>query len=110
MAGVKGRSGGPRQNSGGARPGAGAKPKPPTLLQLAGQHEDPAKFLAEVMNDSATDVKLRVDAAKALMPYVHTRKADAGKKETKTAKAREVAKRFSAAPPPKLAAVGGKTV
>jgi phage terminase small subunit len=29
MAGVKGKSGGPRQNAGGARPGAGRKPKAP---------------------------------------------------------------------------------
>lgn len=103
MAGVKGRSGGPRPNS-------GPKPKPPTLLQLAGQQDDPAAFLREIMNNDATDVKIRVDAAKALMPYVHTKVGEAGKKETKNAKAREVAKRFTSAPPPKLAAIGGKTV
>jgi hypothetical protein len=35
MAGVKGRSGGPRQNSGGARPGAGRKPSAPLLLDVS---------------------------------------------------------------------------
>jgi phage terminase small subunit len=73
MAGVKGRSGG-------ARPGAGRKPKEPTILALAATYDDPEKFLRAVMNDSATDAKVRVDAAKALMPFVHAKKgAAAGK-------------------------------
>lgn len=33
------------------------------------------------MNDSGTDVKLRVDAAKALMPYLHRKIGEVGKKE-----------------------------
>lgn len=33
MAGVKGKSGGPRKNSGGARPGAGRKPAKPIEIQ-----------------------------------------------------------------------------
>ena len=48
MAGVKGRSGGPRPNSGGARPGAGAKPKPkPEPAFCPGL--DPLAFLEGVM-------------------------------------------------------------
>lgn len=74
MAGKPGRSGG-------ARPGAGRKPNPPTILQLAATHSDPKSFLAAVMNDSGTDVKLRVDAAKALMPYLHRKVGEVGKKE-----------------------------
>ncbi len=74
MAGKPGRSGG-------ARPGAGRKPNPPTILQLAATHSDPKTFLAAVMNDAGTDVKLRVDAAKALMPYLHRKVGEVGKKE-----------------------------
>lgn len=76
MAGVKGKSGGPRPNSGGARPGAGRKPKEPAILTLAATYDDPAKFLRAVMNDSGSESKLRVDAAKALMPFVHPRKGE----------------------------------
>ena len=103
MAGVKGRSGG-------VRPGAGRPKKEPTFLQLAATYDDPEKFLRAVMNDSGSEDKIRVDAAKALMPYVHSRKSDAGKKEQRTEAAKKVAGRFSAAAPPKLVAAGGKKV
>lgn len=103
MAGVKGRSGG-------ARPNSGPKPKEPTILQLAATYDDPEKFLRAVMNDAMTDAKLRVDAAKALMPFTHVKKGEGGKKEQRQADAEKVAGRFSAAEPPKLAAVGGKRI
>jgi phage terminase small subunit len=103
MAGVKGKSGG-------IRPGAGRKPKEPTILQLAATYDDPAKFLAAVMNDAGTDVKVRTDAAKALMPYKHQKLGEGGKKEQRQADAQKVAGRFSAAAPPKLIAAGGKKV
>lgn len=90
MAGKKGRSGGPRENSGGARPGAGRPPKEPVLnmseLLLT---SDPQKFLQGVMNDQETDIKLRVDAAKALMPYQYPKKAG-GIKDQKQAAAERV--------------------
>lgn len=110
MAGVKGKSGGPRVNSGGARPGAGRKPKDPTILQLAATYDDPARFLAAVMNDSGTDVKIRTDAAKALMPYKHPKLGEGGKKEQKQADAKKVVGGFSAMAPPKLVSAGGKKV
>jgi len=75
MAGVKGRSGG-------ARPGAGRPKKEPTLIDLGAVYDDPEKFLRAVMNDTQTDAKLRVDAAKALMPFVHPKKGESsGKKK-----------------------------
>ena len=83
MAGVKGRSGG-------ARPGAGRKKKAPEpLIAQAQAHGDPLEFLRSVMNDPLADGKLRVDAAKALMPYVHERKGGEGELGKK--KARELA-------------------
>lgn len=110
MAGVAGKSGGPRKNSGGARPGAGRKPKPPSIANLALTFDDPAKFLAAVMNDAMTDVKIRTDAAKALMPYKHARLGEGGKKEQAQDKANKVASRFSSSAPPKLVAAGGKRI
>lgn len=75
MAGQPGRSGG-------ARPGAGRPKKEPAVLVLSATYDDPEKFLRAVMNDSGTEAKLRVDAAKALMPFIHAKKGESsGKKE-----------------------------
>ena len=95
MAGAKGRSGG-------ARPGAGRPPKEPAILVLAASYDDPLKFLKAVMNDSGSDAKLRVDAAKALMPFVHPRIGEAGKKAAKTERAQAVSAYAPSAAPLKL--------
>lgn len=110
MAGKPGRSGG-------ARPGAGRKPKapvtikvevPPSIETLA--HADPKVFLLALMNDLQADVKLRADAAKALMPFMHQKRGEGGKKEQGQEAAKKVASRFAPAAPPKLVAAGGKKV
>lgn len=44
---------------------------------------DPKAFLIAAMNDPEAEAKLRVDAAKALMPFMHQRKGETGKKEEK---------------------------
>jgi phage terminase small subunit len=102
MAGVKGKSGG-------ARPGAGRKPAAPTPLSTAPANSaagseptasDPLKFLLDVMNDAAADGKLRVDAAKAALPFVHAKKGEAGKKEAKQEDAAKIASKFGARPAP----------
>lgn len=103
MAGMKGRSGG-------ARPNSGPKPKEPVLLSLGVIYDEPDKFLKAVMNDSSTDAKLRVDAAKALLSAQVRRAENGGKKDAKQAAAVAVSKRFNAAVPPKLAANGGRLV
>jgi phage terminase small subunit len=54
-------------------------------------HRDPKDFLLSVMNDLGTEPKLRVDAAKALMPFVHPRKGESGKKEEAKTKAADAA-------------------
>lgn len=79
MAGVEDRSGGALPNTGGARPGAGRKPyvvtnQPPALLT-----DDPKVFLVALMRDTNMDMRLRIGAAVALLPYTH-RKAQTGKK------------------------------
>ena len=101
MAGVKGRSGGARPNtggarpnSGGARPNSGPKPKEPVKLTIplpVGDtlaHKDPMVFLMALMNDIEADVKLRADAAKTLMMYIHPKKAEGGVKDEKAEKAK----------------------
>ena len=62
---------------------------------------DPKEFLLATMNDFETDSKLRVDAAKALMPFIHPRKGEGGKKEEKENAAKFASKgKFGASLPP----------
>lgn len=107
MAGVKGKSGGARPNSGGARPGAGAKKKPVPVIEVAAT-EDPKVFLLSVMNDQDMDARLRIDAAKSLMPFMHVKLGEGGKKDEKNRAAKSAASsgRFAPSAPPKLAVVG----
>lgn len=106
MAGVKGRSGG-------ARPGAGRKPAQPVLIEqtsqdnqaveviLAGDGKDPMQFLEDVMANPTLDAKLRLEAAKILMPFKHVRKGEVGKKVEKQDAAKKASGgKFSAAAPP----------
>ncbi|EGC00369.1 terminase small subunit [Pseudomonas juntendi] len=58
-------------------------------LMQALLHRDPKDFLLSVMNDLESEPKLRVDAAKALMPFVHPRKGESGKKDQAQAKAEQ---------------------
>lgn len=108
MAGVKGKSGGARPNSGGARPGAGRKPKEAPIIEVP-EGEDPKQFLLAVMNDNGEDARLRIDAAKALMPYMHQKVGEVGKKEERAEAAKKVGGgRFGAAQPPRLVASNGR--
>lgn len=129
----KSKRGGPRPNAGGARPGAGRPPKtaitidnPPeeklskraeaiaaNLESTEGlpNTDDPLVFLTSVMNHSKVDGKLRVDAAKALLPFKHKKvgeQAKEGKKEQRANAAKEAgAGRFGSAQPPKLVVSNG---
>ena len=98
MAGVKGRSGG-------ARPGSGRKPKAksaPAVVHAA-KDGDPKDFLIGVMDNKNIDEKLRIDAAKALLPYLYPKIGEGGKKEAAAAKAKSTsAGKFAPAAPPKL--------
>lgn len=74
MAGVKGRSGG-------ARPGAGRKPKPEVekvTIATSGD-QTPLEFLLSVMNDNAVEDRLRLEAAKTAAQYVHPKKGEGSK-------------------------------
>ena len=113
MAGVKGRSGG-------ARPGAGRKPRPATVIpqeppkQGVGVEQfDPRPSLELVARGLMEVSPAQLQALKALLPYTHQKMGEGGKKEKRQEAAGKVAGkagRFSAAAPPRLAAVGGKSV
>ena len=44
---------------------------------------DPLEFMRELVGDLNEDPKLRLEAAKALAPYLHAKKGEMGKKEVK---------------------------
>lgn len=67
--------------------------------------KDPLEFLLNVMSDGGEDPKLRIEAAKAALPYVHSKKGDVGVKQSREDNAEELSKgggtgRFSAGAPP----------
>jgi phage terminase small subunit len=98
----KSKRGGARPNTGGARPGAGRPPGPVPRVEMDPK-DDPLIFLRDVMNDNEADARLRIDAAKALMPYIHQRIGDQGKKEGRQEAAKKAAAgKFKPAAPPKL--------
>ena len=49
-----------------ASPATGASPE---VLQATGRYDEPVGFLLAIMNDEAVETRLRIDAAKALLPY-----------------------------------------
>jgi len=59
------------------------------IPDLGVMYKDPKDFLMAVMNDVESDMKTRSEAAKALMPFVHQRKGETGKKEEKDAAAKK---------------------
>jgi phage terminase small subunit len=64
-------------------------------------YTDPKDYLLDDMNDPLLDRKDRRDAAKALMPFLHARKGEGGKKEERQDAAKKAgAGKFGAAPPP----------
>jgi phage terminase small subunit len=95
MAGVKGKSGG-------ARPGAGRKPRVPIIVALSGG-SDSLTFLKAVMQNTSIDLALRIVAAKALLPFTHRRVTSAGKKAAQAEAAKTVGTgRFASSAPPRL--------
>lgn len=115
MAGKPGMKGG-----GGKREGAGRKKAEPVKLsvqvpkvddsanlievdKLTLAHKDPKIFLLALMNDLEADIKLRADAAKSLMPFMHMKKGEGGIKDARQDAAKKAAVgKFGAAAPPKL--------
>lgn len=103
MAGVKGRSGG-------ARPGAGRKRKEPQSVSLEaaqvvhGEALDPRPTLELIALGHMEVGAQQYKALVALLPYVHVKKGDGGKKDEKADRAKQAAggKYAAAGPPLKL--------
>ncbi|WP_288659529.1 MULTISPECIES: terminase small subunit [Pseudomonas] len=73
-----------------------------TRSHVARRYTDPLEFLMDQMNDLNLEEKDRRDAAKALMPFIHQRKGESGKKDAaKDAAAQAAAGRFGVRQPPK---------
>lgn len=67
-------------------------------------YDDPLEFLRDVMNDPTKDILTRKDAAKSMLPYIHPKKGEGGKKDARNAAAKAAAgaSKFGAMTPPKL--------
>lgn len=64
---------------------------------------DPLQFLLDRMDDEFEEMGTRMEAAKAALPYCHSKKGDVGVKETRTNNAHDIAKgggKFSTNKPP----------
>lgn len=112
MAGVKGKSGGPRANAGGARPGAGRKPNPkpelvPIPVDLAnattGESFDPRPTLERVALGLLEVTAQQYKALTALLPYVHKKLGEGGKKDDQLQAAKTAGKgKFASRAAPRL--------
>lgn len=119
MAGVKGKSGGPRKNAGGARPGAGRKPKAAPVGKSANpsakksslaviEDRDMLQLLQDVALGRVVANTIQVRAAIAAVQYTHTKRGDGGKKDEVAGKSKTASQgRFKPAAPP-LKLVGAK--
>lgn len=99
---------------GGARPGAGRKPKAVSdavkACEIAAKRSKgemtPLDFMLALMRDEDQDLKLRTAMAQAAAPYIHAKPGDQpkGKKEQQQEEAQEIAAsgRFAPRRTPKL--------
>lgn len=74
---------------GGARPGAGRPKSEPVLLPDLPATNDPLQWLLNVVNEHAADMRLRVAAAVAALPYCHARMGESGIKDQANAAAKK---------------------
>lgn len=93
------------ENEANPKRGRGRPRKEPVYLEVA-PDKDPLTFLTNVMTDNEAEIKARIDAAKALMPFFHGRIGDIGKKAAQKDEAAKVAGgAFSPGAAPKLPSV-----
>ena len=91
----------PKAQHGGKRANAGRPRNPPMLANIPAT-DDPLEFLRQAMNDTTLDMRVRLDAAKSMLPFTHQRNSKAGKKENQAAAAQKVIAtgKFAASAPP----------
>lgn len=89
----------PGNGWGGARPGAGRKPKPPYVTD----ERDPLEFLIQVMTGEIAANATQVKAAIAACAYKHPKRGESGKKEESANAAKRASRgKFAAARPPNV--------
>lgn len=78
--------------------------KPEENAGLTKYYDDPIDYLKAVMNGIEDDDLAKRDAAKAMLPYIHPKKGESGKKDARNAAAKvaATASKFGAMAPPKL--------
>lgn len=85
----------------------------PNLI-AAFEIKDAEFFLLKTMNDPEVEMKLKVESAKALLPYQKAKIGETGKKQQQKETASKAASRFGVRPQPPalvaLVAAGGKKV
>jgi len=78
-------------------------PEPPADRVAA--FEDPLEFLRALLRNPLADMRMRHDAAKALLPYTHKKLDDQGKRGQRQEAAKAASTgRFASAAPPRLVA------
>ena len=86
-----------------AKQQAKASGKPLNLPELSQMFSDPKDFLKALMNDPSEEMRLRMDAARTLMPFEHERKSDKSKKSARDEAAKKVAEsRFAVPAAPRM--------
>ena len=113
MAGKKGCSGGARQNSGGARPGAGRKAqpkKPPVKIDADGK--DMLALLQQIALGHIDATTTQVRAAIAAVQYTHSKKGEGSKRADEEALREQMRQGggFKRRAQPRLAAVDGQAL
>lgn len=84
-----------------ATPGVDMKSAAPKMPR--DKYTDAKAFLLDMMNLDGLPIAVRTDAAKQLLPYMHARMGETGKKETKRQNAAVIARgrhKFATKPPP----------
>ncbi|MFS7249343.1 terminase small subunit [Rahnella rivi] len=76
--------------------------QPDNVYNGSKKYDDPIEYLKAVMNGIEPDQPERRDAAKAMLPYIHPRKGEGGKKDAKLGAAKAAHSKFSGMAPPKL--------
>ena len=71
------------------------------LPQRTGEAES-VLFFRKILNDDSMPIRMRMEAAKQLLPYQAKRAGETGKKDDREKKAKETAKKFAKNEPPRL--------
>lgn len=74
-------------------------------------YEDPLEFLQAVYRGEIDATNAQITAAKAMLPFVHKKVGEQGKKEERKEAAKEASGgKFTSTEPPKLVANGGRSL